>query len=145
MEKIIENTVYSCGFCGKTYDGKDTAEKHLEECVFNFMDNRTCYTCDHAIIVKEAPYGQQSGYKDRGTVNYLGYHDYIKCGKTGKKLEEEVLYDLNRECWDKFTDDKMTEERTKEYDEYLALVHQTIEEEEAFGELFLEEQGEKTN
>lgn len=140
MEKIITNEIYSCGFCGANYEDKEKATEHMISCLFNFVDNKTCYTCEHAIEVKEAPFkGKESGYVSSKVINLLGPYDYIKCGLTKEKVEEEKLYELEQPCWVKFTEQDMKRETTEEYEAYKALVEEAIEQEEAIGKEILKE------
>ena len=139
-ERLIVNKVYSCKYCGNTYGEVDAAEHHLGECLFNYDDNRACYTCKHAVEVKVAPYPQNdSGYTDWGTIKYLGKFDYIKCGLTDEKQTQEQLLATDRDCWEKFEDQSMDRFETEEYVEHMKLIEQAIQEEEAFGEYFKEE------
>jgi hypothetical protein len=118
----------------------ETAEHHLGQCLFNFDDNRACYTCKHAIEVKVAPYpGNETDYTDWGTIKYLGKFDYIKCGKTDEKQTQEQLLSTTRDCWEKFEEQQMDRYETDEYVEHLKLIEQVMEDENAFGEYFQEE------
>lgn len=136
-ERLLVNKVYSCKFCGNTYGEVDTALHHLGECLFNYDDNRACYTCKHAVEVKVAPYpSNENGYNDWGIVKYLGKFDYIKCGLTQEKQTDEQLTTLDRNCWEKFDDKEMTREETADYQEHIKLIEQVIEDDASFGEYF---------
>lgn len=136
-ERLIVNKVYTCKYCGNTYGEMETALHHLGGCLFNYDDNRACYTCKHAVEVKIAPYpGNENDYNDWGIMKYLGKYDYIKCGLTGEKQSEAELLSTTRDCWEKFDDQQMTREETAEYQSHIALIEQAIEEETAFGEYF---------
>jgi len=139
-DKLIENIVYTCKYCGNNYGELESAEHHLGQCLFNYDDNRACYTCKHAVEVKVAPYpNNKSDYNDWGVLKYLGQFDYIKCGLTGEQQTESQLLDKNRDCWEKFDNQQMNQEKTPEYLEHEQLINDIVEEEFAFGEYFKEE------
>ena len=139
-DKLIVNSIYTCKYCGNNYGELESAEHHLGQCLFNYDDNKACYTCKHAIEVKVAPYDKnKSDYTDWGILKYLGQFDYIRCGLTGDKQTQEQVLSTDRECWEKFENKEMDRFETEEYSEHIKLIEQVIEEEQSFGDYFQNE------
>lgn len=143
--EIIENVVYTCPFCGKSYDNKDSADKHMLSCWLNYQDTKHCLTCKHVVEIKQAPYqGNNSDY-EINLIEWLGPYDELGCNKdmckgscTQSWLEEE-----HPECWemfDKENDEKLTE-WTPEYIEFMELTMKAIEEDEELYNQIIGEDG----
>lgn len=131
---IIENTVYSCPFCGKSYDVLDNGNKHMASCWFNYQDTKHCITCKHLVEVKIAPYKGNNNSYELNLVDVVGPYDQLGCNKSmcDGYLKQDWLEEQHPDCYETFNkkEDKVITEFTPDYVEFMELTIQAIEEDE---------------
>jgi len=136
MEKItyVTNEVYTCPYCGKTYDTIESAIKHMDTCWFNYQDNKFCITCKNLVEVKVAPYKGNNNDYELNLIDTVGPYDQLGCDKSMCQgyLKQDWLEEEHPDCYETFDRNKdiVLKEFTPGYVEFMELTIKAIEEDE---------------
>ena len=142
MEKLIENKVYTCAFCGNNYANEEEANKHLEVCLLNVVDNSTCVTCKYVVVNKQPMTAKDAGYESSRLRNFMGTKNYLTCGKGAYegKLKEKIVLREDKKCFTRANfDDPIETFLTDEYKRWEKLSQKAVDEQNELEEEAIKE------
>lgn len=137
MDKIREDKVYTCNFCGLHYADKEEAEKHLKVCLLNVVDNSTCVTCKYVVANKQPMTANDAGYTSSRLRNFLGTTSYLTCGKGAYegKLKQDIILREEKRCFVRANyDDPIEMYLTDEYKKWEKMSQKAVDEQDEVDE-----------
>ena len=125
FEEIKEEKVYTCNYCGKSFETVELVKEHQETCLWNGSKQHNCITCKQACYKLAPVYAKDNGYDILRKQGITSNNSYFECSKDvykGKLTEEKVLR-TDKKCYEQRELATMFNiERSKEYDEYVNLL-----------------------
>jgi hypothetical protein len=132
--KFITNEVYTCKFCGKTFDTVEAVNKHIDGCWMNYLENKFCFTCKNVVDIKQAPFKGNNNDYEMNVCNIVGIYDTLGCNIDICKgnCTQAFLEEEHPECYEIYDEktDKPIVEYTAEYIEFSELLEEVIEEDD---------------
>ena len=135
-DKIKPVEFYVCSYCDSVFDSKPMAELHVDECLHNYDDVRTCASCKFAEINLVAPTDNDNGYKSLRLQNMIGTKAYLTCkkGVYGGKMREDIILREDKDCWISSEGAKFHVIKTDGYKRYKRLLEEADEEQKIIDE-----------
>lgn len=137
MDKLREETVYTCAFCGNVYPNKEEAEKHLDVCLLNVVDNSTCVTCKYVVVNKQPMTAKDAGYTSSRLREFMGTKNYLTCGKGAYEgqLKQDIVLREEKGCFVRADYDEPIEMfLTDEYKKWEKLSKKAVDEQDKVDE-----------
>ena len=132
MKKPIEESVYTCPYCGNiTTDNENKTIEHMENCKMNYDCNKSCFTCKHFALNMKAPFPRNlSKIKSKIITDEIGSYNIPICTKKGrpKDIKENDLLKLKRKCWELFENSVYTQIKDEQYNLYENAIIKAVEE-----------------
>ena len=133
MDRLREEKIFTCNFCGHSYTSEEEAKKHLEVCLLNVLDNSTCVTCKYAVVNKQPMTAKDSGYESFRLREFLGTKNYMTCGKGAYegKLKQDIILREDKGCFVRADyDDPIEMFVTDEYKRWEKMSQKAVEEQD---------------